>query len=389
MNTKDLQSLLSRAANSRPSALSVYLNVDQADAHNLNRGFEARLKTMTSSLLRTVSDAAEAERLTKAAHHISDFVSVYDPAGRSLVIFFDESDGFFWHTDLGVSLRDDIRWDRELFLEPLARSLDELERYGVVLVDRNSMRLFTVFLGKIDEVVHKRFSTERVRHIKTSGTDHIGSASGIQRRADEQIHLNLRHVVEEVDSLVQGQKITRLIFAGTPEITAELHDLFPKRLALCVIGNVDIRMNAPASEVLAATQQVARQYEESTEVQKVSELVTAAAKREQAVVGLGHTLKALNSDRVWELIYAADFSTPGYECTKCNALFSIHDAACPYCAGAVHAVGNVVERAVGHAANKGARIEYVTGEAAASLYSAGGIGAFLKTRKLRTGSGAL
>jgi peptide subunit release factor 1 (eRF1) len=46
----------------------------------------------------------------------------------------------------------------------------------------------------------------------------------------------------------------------------------------------------------------------------------------------------------------------------------------------VDPVSDVVERAVEHAVRKGAKIEVVTGEAAASLYNVGGIGAFLKAR---------
>jgi peptide subunit release factor 1 (eRF1) len=46
----------------------------------------------------------------------------------------------------------------------------------------------------------------------------------------------------------------------------------------------------------------------------------------------------------------------------------------------VKQVGNVIERAVEHALRDKAKLEVVTGEAAAVLDSAGGIGAFLKTR---------
>jgi peptide subunit release factor 1 (eRF1) len=359
----------------------VYLNVDQADVTNINRGFETRLKTMTHSLKDTVRDPAEWETLMKAVHHISEFVSVYQPGARSLVVFFDESDSFMWHTEMAVSLPEDARWNRQPFLEPLARALDELEKYGVVLVDRNNLRLFTVSVGEIEERSHKHFGSARVRHIKTAGTDRIGSSSRIQRQADEQIRSNLRQVVEEVDALVRTEKINRLIFAGTPEITGELTDLFPKRLALRIIGTVDIRMTAPLSDVLAATEGIARGYEKGTELQKVTEVITAAAKHEKAVVGLGHTLRELNSNRVWELIYAEHLSVPGYECTQCAALFSVHHATCAYCGGAIDAVANVVECAVGRALRQGAKIEFVTDdEAVGSLHAVGGIGAFLKTR---------
>jgi peptide subunit release factor 1 (eRF1) len=112
----------------------------------------------------------------------------------------------------------------------------------------------------------------------------------------------------------------------------------------------------------------------------VKEIVQAAGRNEKTAAGLGRTLKAVNSDRVWELIYSEGLTAPGFECVKCAALFSHEKTSCPYCDGVVHPVSDVVERAVEHALRKGAKIEVVTGEAASSLYNVGGIAAFLKPR---------
>jgi hypothetical protein len=201
-----------------------------------------------------------------------------------------------------------------------------------------------------------------------------------QRRADEQIRSNLRNVVEAADKLIQTRQLTRLVLAGTRETTAELQRLMPKRLLRCVIGAVELATDASAADVLAATQNVAVTYERETELQTVHEVLTAAAKHQKAVVGLGHTLKAVNADRIWQLVYSEDYSCPGFECRKCRALFSIKREACLYCGALLDTVNDVVERAVQHALRNGGRIEMVTGEAATTLGNAGGIGAFLKTR---------
>jgi peptide subunit release factor 1 (eRF1) len=95
---------------------------------------------------------------------------------------------------------------------------------------------------------------------------------------------------------------------------------------------------------------------------------------------LGRTLKALNSDRVWELIYSGGLSSPGFECPKCAALFSVKRNSCAYCGESVQPVADVVERAIDHALRKGAEIEVVTEDASASLNNVGGIGAFLKAK---------
>jgi peptide subunit release factor 1 (eRF1) len=154
----------------------------------------------------------------------------------------------------------------------------------------------------------------------------------------------------------------------------------PKRLSALVIGEVDIAMDATPHEVLAVTEPIQKEYERSSETQAVKEVLRGVSRNEKTVAGLGRTLKALNSDRVWELIYSEGLSSPGFECAKCAALFSVARKSCPYCGASVHPVADVVERAVDHGIRKGVRIEVVTGEATGPLNTIGGIGAFLKAK---------
>jgi peptide subunit release factor 1 (eRF1) len=380
MTQNELKSLFSRPERPNHSVLSVYLNVDQSQQANRNRGFETQLKETVSAIRKTIEDPAELERFKIAAHHIEDFVSAYQCAGRALALFFDTTDGFFRHEQLDVPLASQVRWNRELYLQPLAAAQDEFERFGVVLIDNAHRRLFSVFLGEVEEFIRGRFDVRKVRHIKTVGMDHLGSASHVQRKADEQIRANLREVVKDVDWLVQTNGVHSLVFAGASEITAELRTLLPKRLAMRVIGTVEIPIEAPARDVLDAVRPLTEAHERDTEVQTVKEVVTAAAKKQKAVAGLSRTLNAVNQARVWQLIYSDGFASPGFECSKCAALFSMERESCMNCGGKVLPVRDVVERAVEHTLRRGAKIEVVKGEARASLDSAGGIAAFLNAR---------
>lgn len=370
MTLSDLHTLYAHPERPYSSILSIYLNVDQSQRSNRNRGFEKQLENMTSSIRKTVRDAAEMERFLTSAHHIHDFVSAYEPNVRGLVLFYDGLDGFFWHQELGISVHNQARWDHELFLQPLANILDQFERYGVVLIDPSRLRLFKVFLGEIEEIRIEGFGPDaRVRY--------IGNA-------------HLRRALKEVNSFVQDQQVHRLVLAGSAEMTAELLDALPKRLALLVIGTTNIPFDATAREVLSATSAIDEEYESGTEIQTVKEVLRGAARNEKTAAGLKHTLNAVNSGRVWELIYSEGLTSPGFECEKCAALFAIKRKACLYCGAPVHSVNDVVERAVDHVLRKGAKVEVVTGEAAASLGHVGGIAAFLKTKtaSLQASSGA-
>jgi peptide subunit release factor 1 (eRF1) len=287
-----------------------------------------------------------------------------------------------WSEETDFPVCNQIRWGREVFVGPLAVAVDEYERVGIVLLDRANLRLFTMFLGEVEEHIQDKFNHRKVRHIRTVGTDHLASASHVQRKADDQIRLNLRHVAKDMHLMLEQHRLQRIILAGSPEITAELSAILPKRLQSQIIGTVDLAATATREEVQRAAAPLAEKFERDTEEKLVQDLVTSAAKATRVVVGLGHTLFALNQRRVWQLVYAEGFHSPGYECQGCAALFSVETASCSFCGSAVRSIEDVVECAVDHAVRRGARVEVIRSkEAESSLMNAGGIGAFLRTRK--------
>lgn len=359
MTQTDLQELFARPERSYPAILSVYLLIDPSQRDNRNRGFVRQLETMLSGIRSTIHEAPEIERFGTAAHHVQDFVSACQSAGPGLALFFDAADGFFRQEELGVPVHNQARWDRELFLQPLANILDQFEPLGVALFDASHLRLFTISLNKIEEVGHEPFGPVT----------------------------RLRRVVEKIDSLLQTHRIRRLVLAGAPELISGLRRRLPKRLSTVVIGTAALDIQVPAAEVLKATRPIQAEFERSTETQTVRE-VLHSLRNQKTVTGMGRTLKALNSDRVWELIYSEGLSASGFECTNCTALFSVPKDYCSYCGSPVRTIANVVERAVGHAVRKGAKIELVTGKPSTLLNTVGGIAAFLKATHVVTAASA-
>jgi peptide subunit release factor 1 (eRF1) len=394
LNRDDLRTLATRPERGENSVLTVYLDVDQSRQANLNRGFERQLKDMLATVRDTITVAkpkrdtaqpqvneGEIKAFELASERVEEFVARYHVGARGLAVVFDASDGYFWGQEADFPIRSEIRWAKEVFVGPLAVALDEYERVGVVLLDRSSLRLFTMFLGEVEEHIQEGFNHRKVRHIKTVGMNHMGSASHAQRKADEQIRLNLRHVAKDMQAMLEQRGIHRIILAGSPEITAELQAILPKRLASQVIGTADVATSATIEEIRGAAAPLAEKFERDTEDALVTDLVTSAAKSRRAVIGLGHTLHAVNQKRVWQLVYANGFHSPGYECPHCAALYSVETALCSLCGSAVTRIEDVVERAVDHAVRKGANVEVIRSEEAeSSLTNAGGIGAFLRTR---------
>jgi hypothetical protein len=381
LTINDVSALASRPERAHKTVLTVYLDVDQSQQSNLNLGFEKHLKEMLAGTRDTILDNGELKAFQLAFQRVEDFIGRYSLGARGLVMVFDASDNFFWAQEVDFPIRSVIRWGREVFVQPLAIALDEYERVGIVLLDRANLRLFTMFLDKVVEHFQESFDRRSVRHIKTIGMDRLSSASHAQRRADEQVRLNLRRVAKDIDLQFEQHGVNRIILAGSPEVTAELRVVLPKRLESQVIGRVDLATGATLEQIRNVMAPIAENFERDTEEATVTDLVTSAAKSGRAVIGLGYTLYALNQHRIWQLVYAGGFHARGYECVQCSAMYSLETTSCSLCGSDVVAVDDVVERAVDHAVRNGARVEVIQSESAESaLMNAGGIGAFLRTR---------
>jgi hypothetical protein len=309
--------------------------------------------------------------------------------GFALVL--DEADGFFWWEELRIAVDNQIRWGREPFLLPLALALDEYEPYAVCLAGPVTHRLFVACCGQIEEVLEETFPSRQASLIQTVIIERSGPAHRIPREPAEELRRNLRHVVKDIEWIVQMRALERVIFAGAPSITGQLYKLLPKRLTSLVIDVLDIAISASPQEVLTLTLPHVERFERATEVKIVDQLLSTAARGYSAVIALEPTLAALNRGTVAKLVYSDGLRSAGVECTKCEALFSDAVNSCKVCGAAVLGV-NVVERAIEIALRRSAAIEAVKGQASDSLNGAGGIGAFLKsaaTKSRVAGTGRL
>ncbi len=374
----ELGTLIGREGKPGYPVLSVYLDVDQSREANLNRKFEVSLGNLLRELEQGLVDGFECEEFAADAERMRRFVSNYRPGARSLVIFCDALEDFFWHRELNVPLRSEARWSETLYLRPLLETLDEFERCGVILADRAQARLFTVYLGEIEE--HgKSFAPGEVKIVKAPGRDHIRSDMRFQHKADQYAHRHLKRVAELTVELADRHAFDRLVLAGPVEATSQLQHLLPKHWQSRVVASLNLPVEADQQTVLAATLRIGKEAERNGEIRSVEKLISDAARAEQrAVTGLDATLRALRLGRIWQLVYADGFAPSGGRCINCATLFEEKLASCAYCDATVWPVDDLVEQAAQRVVVSGGKVEQVRGAMAERLGVAGGIGAFLK-----------
>ncbi|HZE68254.1 MAG TPA: hypothetical protein VE135_01860 [Pyrinomonadaceae bacterium] len=372
----EVETLALREAKPDSRVLSIYLNILPSRLDPVNRAFEVVLK----NLLRDIEEGLDKEQrkgFDEEVRRVFAFLEDYRDPERSLVIFSDHNEDFFLVFELRVPVTDGAWFNDTPYVRPLLEVIDEHERYGLVLTDRQHSRLFTIYLGEIEEY-HDAFAKADVTHIKTTGTDHIRSQMNIQRKADEHAHRHLKRVAELMSKLALLHKFDRLILAGTVEATSELAGLLPKALRARIISKLSLPVEASEKQVLAETLAIEENIERKREMELVDSLLTGAAKRDRAVVGLDDTLLALQEWRVWQLVYVDGFNIKGAKCTNCGALLAQNGKPCSYCGGQVREIPDLVVGAARQVLDMAGKVEQVRGNAASHLKQAGGVGAFLR-----------
>jgi peptide subunit release factor 1 (eRF1) len=106
------------------------------------------------------------------------------------------------------------------------------------------------------------------------------------------------------------------------------------------------------------------------------------APAQRAVNGVAGTLDALGSGQVHLLVVADRLTASAAECPTCGRLVADGNGGadrCPACGERLRPADDLRDLAVRRAAAQGARIEVVSGEAAALLPERGGIGAWVRS----------
>lgn len=377
LHRRDLDTLLKYTPSESSPVLSLYLNVDLSRPANRNRGIQVAARGLFGALRDELDSSPGTADLDEDLASVESFLESYASTGRSLVLFCDASQGFLWHRTLPVALPPDAHYGPDPYLRPLLETFDEQERYGVVLLDRQQARLFSVFLGVIDERPGALAPLD-VRTIRTIGTDHLWSEKRFKRRADGHAHLHLKQVALRLRDLQLQSGFDRLVIAGPVEATSELQRLLPRALADRVAAVLKLPIETRETELLREVMDLQDERESARERELVQELISAAGQGHQAVLGLAATLEAIREARVLRLLYISDEPVQGGVCTACGTLAQRRQGSCSFCQKPLRRVRDLIARMARTVAESGGRLENVRWPTADQLRAAGGIGALLR-----------
>src|SRR4030043_1725508 len=250
---------------------------------------------------------------------------------KGLAILSSQGKNIWKEFHLSVPIRNEVIVDKTPYIKPLLDILDNYQRYAILLVGRDSARLFLIHLGEIEEYTEVHSADVPGRH-KKGGWFSLAEKS-YERHIDYHVGLHLKDVLKELEAFLSGEYVGRMIIGGAEEAVSKVRAMLSQGIAEKVIGTFQAEMFANSKEILKNAEPLLQAYEKKKETEDIEELLTKAMKNENAVLGIENVLNALQEGRVMKLLVLQDFKQSGLSCKQCSYL-SVQDiSSCPFCKG--------------------------------------------------------
>jgi peptide subunit release factor 1 (eRF1) len=376
---EDIRELQQYQPKSDSGVLSLYVDVDQSRASNLNRGFETAVEDQCRRIAEqeAMSDNGKLNKFESERSRVMRFLRDYTPKGKGLVIFCDSARQFWWHRDLQVGVPTEARWSSQPWVRPLLELIEDTDRMAVVLIDKQCGRVLSFDATGITQY-SEILSEVPNRHVATP-RDHIWSQAQMERDHVKHIKWHAKRVTDDLSAIIDRLKLTRLVIGGPVEATSIFIEDLPKRLRQMIIGTVSVPVDIVIDRLAREVQDISTRAELEDELKIVESLITAASKGDRAVLGLPETLEAVNEGRVYRLVVNKNFRAQGKQCPLCGVLIPVEAATkCFFCDSALEPAPDLINRASHKVIEQAGKVQLVSVAAAEKLAAVGSVGAVLR-----------
>ncbi|MCD6473297.1 MAG: hypothetical protein J7K47_00075 [Thermoplasmata archaeon] len=339
---------------SRDVFISLYLNVENLDKKFIEERANACKSVLKDGLIR--------ENFEKTMDWINDYIKEGMEEGqKGLIIFASYLKNFFTDYKLGVPLKNMLVVDSSPYIKPVAELLDLYDEYGLVMINNNKARIYTVSGGKIG---YERGIAEHVMNKHKKGG---WSQARFQRIRKGEIKHFLKRVAEDVEKL----DVKYIILAGPGEAKKWLVEYLPKNVGERVISFIDAKFGG---DVVASSEKVIEEEKSVERKELIQNLVNEILRNGLAVHGVRETIEATRNAQVEMLLIKKGFSIKGWKCEKCQIFDVGSIEKCPYCDSKTTSV-DVIEELIELAERTDASIEFIDDDILSKL---GGIAGFLR-----------
>jgi len=348
--------------------VSVYLDVD-GRRFVRPRDYELRLEALLRRAGEQANGHAPVADLRRIEAHVKGGLDRHRT--RGVALFSCEPGGLWSVVELPVAVRNQVVVNATPHIRQLEAVLDNNERFGVLLADRQRARMFVFELGELVDKselfdVLPRHEDDRGDWDKDHVRDHTAEAA----------HHHLKRAADVAFSVFQQQDYDHLIVGAPDDIANEVERLLHSYLKDRLAARINVPVNASDTVICEAALEVETRVEREKQARLVTRLRNAVGSGHGGVAGVAPVLAALVERRVDTLLVSDGYEAPGWRCHSCSYV-AVRGPACPVCPSSTMAkVDDVVEEAVEEALAQSCRVEVVVGDA--DLDVMGCIGALLR-----------
>lgn len=309
--------------------------------------------------------------LRKIESYVQDGIDRSSTRGLAI---FSCTDGDLWEVvPLPVPVTSRIVINQAPAVGQLEALVQELDRFGVLLVDRQRARIFIFEFGEL--IDRSELFEAKPRGYDSRGERDRESYDKAGQHVEELATQHLRHAAEVTFQLFQDHRLDHLAVGAPDDLVSTVEGLLHPYLRERLSPRIEVPVTAGVDEVRRAVIEVEARVERQREAATIERLRDEVGRGGRGVVGLDGTLQALAERRVEQLIVSQGYVETGWRCGQCGYLCHVGPT-CPVDGSQMTRVDDIVEEAVDTAFGQSCRVEVCVGNA--DLDVLGRIGALLR-----------
>ncbi|MBR9991381.1 MAG: hypothetical protein KFH98_16580 [Gemmatimonadetes bacterium] len=367
----DIQRLIQHEANGH-SVLSLYLDMSVNSDNKRTHHIFLNKERSRFAELESDRENHHREPLGAVLARIDSWIEeVYDPANRGVAIFAEIGGDWFEALQFPASTRNRLEILDHPVIGPLSEVMSTHPRCGVILVDREHLRLMSVHMGVVGE--DYRIEPEAIdapHDVQVGGY----SQKGYQKRKAEEARHFFKDFAEEIQRFDQKVEPDAYLLLGTTENTQHFREVLPKKIIDRILHTAHSPPGAATADVVRQVQSVVDELAQRSEAAALDLVQDRVRQSHFATSGLHDTLVQLQEGKVERLVVARDLERGGVQCMQCNFYLVQRDGPCPYCGGELRDGVDLVESMIRIAANQAVGVDFVGGD----MHDLNGVAALLK-----------
>jgi peptide chain release factor subunit 1 len=322
------------------------------------------IRTKADSLLHSLRSLAEDRSLDRDARvslradieRIEELVAAERVGAGTLAVFACSGARLLEVVRLPRAIRDRIMVDATPWVRPMLAILDQYHRCCVLVVDRESARVWELYLGELRDA--GQLVGRAPRNRAYAGWRGLAERP-VRNKADELSRRHFREVAVALDRLFRADRYEVLAVGGHEHELPGFLEFLPGSLRERVAGTFSIDPHtATAATVRPRAEALLDHYELDEQRRLVAEVLETAASGGLATVGLEACLWAGSVAAVRALLAQDGAVAPGVVCDA-SGWFATSGGACPLCGRPTRRTPDVLDELVEAVIDEGGSIHHV------------------------------